>query len=66
MKDNKFDGQLAYAYAKRGQVILAERWAKDKTHEPVKVVTAHPGKQRSKKNNKFAPNSGRLFLAHHV
>lgn len=39
----KYDGQLAYAYAKRGQVLLAERWAQEKTHDPVKIVSAHPG-----------------------
>eukprot|EP00291_Cryptomonas_curvata_P030639 CAMPEP_0172209818 /NCGR_PEP_ID=MMETSP1050-20130122/35362_1 /TAXON_ID=233186 /ORGANISM="Cryptomonas curvata, Strain CCAP979/52" /LENGTH=167 /DNA_ID=CAMNT_0012889809 /DNA_START=139 /DNA_END=638 /DNA_ORIENTATION=- len=37
----KYDGQLAYAYAKRGQVLLAERWAA--AHPAVKVVTCHPG-----------------------
>lgn len=37
----KYDGQFAYAYAKRGQVLLAERWAE--SHTAVKVVTCHPG-----------------------
>jgi dehydrogenase/reductase SDR family protein 12 len=26
-QSGKYDGQLAYAYAKRGQVLLCERWA---------------------------------------
>lgn len=37
----KYDGTIAYSWAKRGQVILAEEWAK--THTGVKIVTAHPG-----------------------
>jgi dehydrogenase/reductase SDR family protein 12 len=37
----KYDGQFAYAYAKRGQVLLCERWAKE--HPEVKFMTAHPG-----------------------
>jgi dehydrogenase/reductase SDR family protein 12 len=37
----KYDGQFAYAYAKRAQVLLCERWAKD--HPEVKFMTAHPG-----------------------
>ena len=39
--DGKFDGTQAYAYAKRGQVLLAERWAA--AYPDVKIVTAHPG-----------------------
>jgi len=39
--DEKYDGNLAYAYAKRGQVVLAEKWARD--HPAVKVVSTHPG-----------------------
>ena len=35
------DGQLAYAYAKRGQVLLAEQWAA--MNPEVKVVSCHPG-----------------------
>ncbi len=38
---DKYDGQKAYAFAKRGQVILAEKWAIE--HPEVKIVTAHPG-----------------------
>ena len=40
-KSQKFDGVSAYAFAKRGQVLLAERWAKE--YPSVKVVSAHPG-----------------------
>ena len=43
--DNKiknYSGQLAYAYAKRGQVLLAEQWAK--SNPSVKTVSCHPGK----------------------
>lgn len=36
-----YDGQLAYAYAKRGQVLLCERWALQ--HPAVKIVSCHPG-----------------------
>ena len=39
--EKKYDGQFAYVYAKRGQVLLAEHYAR---HEPdVPVVTCHPG-----------------------
>lgn len=39
--EGTYDGQLAYAYMKRAQVLLAERWA---DAEPaVKVVSCHPG-----------------------
>jgi len=37
----KYNGQLAYAFAKRGQVLLCERWAEE--HPKVKVVSCHPG-----------------------
>eukprot|EP00932_Pfiesteria_piscicida_P020397 SRR837773.720.p1 GENE.SRR837773.720~~SRR837773.720.p1 ORF type:complete len:501 (+),score=205.17 SRR837773.720:225-1505(+) len=37
----KYDGQLAYAYAKRGQLLLCERWAT--AFPEVKVVSCHPG-----------------------
>lgn len=37
----KYDGQFAYGYAKRGQVLLCERWASE--HPSVKVVSCHPG-----------------------
>ena len=37
----EYDGNLAYAYAKRGQVLLCERWAEE--HPKVKFVSCHPG-----------------------
>lgn len=37
----KYNGQLAYAYCKRGQVLLCERWAKEFPSVP--VVSCHPG-----------------------
>lgn len=37
----KYDGQFAYTYAKRGQVLLAERYSKEIPE--VTWVTAHPG-----------------------
>jgi dehydrogenase/reductase SDR family protein 12 len=36
-----YNGVNAYAYAKRAQVLLAERWAK--LHPNIAFVTAHPG-----------------------
>ena len=39
--DNKYFGELAYGYAKRGQVMLAERLTKE--IPDIKWVTAHPG-----------------------
>lgn len=39
--ETKYDGTMAYAYAKRGQVLLAEEWAKS-TPE-VTFLSAHPG-----------------------
>jgi len=36
-----YDGTMAYAYMKRGQVLLAERWAAQ--HPSIKVVSCHPG-----------------------
>jgi lipocalin len=36
-----YSGNLAYAYAKRGQVLLMERWASE--HPQVKFVSCHPG-----------------------
>lgn len=38
----KYDGNMAYAYAKRGQVVLADAWSKE-WGDTIKVVTAHPG-----------------------
>jgi len=40
-RDKKYSGELAYAYAKRAQVLLAERLTRE-TPE-VQWVTAHPG-----------------------
>ena len=37
----KYDGTMSYAYAKRGQVILAEEWSR--IHSTPKFVTVHPG-----------------------
>lgn len=37
----KYNGQLAYAYAKRGQVLLCERWSE--IYPDVKFVSCHPG-----------------------
>jgi len=39
--EDKYSGNLAYAYAKRGQVLLMERWAME--HPKVKCVSCHPG-----------------------
>jgi dehydrogenase/reductase SDR family protein 12 len=36
-----YDGNLAYSYAKRGQVLLAEQWAVK--YPWLKVVSTHPG-----------------------
>lgn len=36
-----YSGNLAYAYAKRGQVLLMEKWAID--HPKVKCMSCHPG-----------------------
>ena len=40
-KVGKYDGQLCYAYAKRGQVLCCEQWTK--MHANVKFVSCHPG-----------------------
>jgi dehydrogenase/reductase SDR family member 12 len=39
--ENKYSGELAYAYAKRGQVLLAERFTQ--TIPEIQWVSAHPG-----------------------
>jgi len=39
--DQVYDGVLAYSYAKRGQVILAEELAK--RHQSIQWLSAHPG-----------------------
>lgn len=38
---HKYDGQLAYAYAKRGQVLVAEKYAK--LYPAIPTVSVHPG-----------------------
>jgi len=40
-----YDGNLAYAYAKRGQVLLAEEYAK--LYPTIKTVSCHPGWSRT-------------------
>mmetsp|Transcript_41547 Transcript_41547/g.45096 ORF Transcript_41547/g.45096 Transcript_41547/m.45096 type:complete len:339 (+) Transcript_41547:96-1112(+) len=37
----EYDGQMAYAYAKRGQVLLAEEYTK--LYPDIKTVSVHPG-----------------------
>lgn len=37
-----YDRQLAYAYAKRGQVLLCEHWGKD-PKQPIAFLSCHPG-----------------------
>ena len=37
----KYDGNISYTWAKRGQVLLAEEWAK--AYPNVKIVSTHPG-----------------------
>jgi len=39
--DHTYDGVMAYSYAKRGQVILAEECAK--LHPEIRWMSAHPG-----------------------
>lgn len=39
--ESNYDGNMAYSYAKRGQVLLAERFAKD--YPEVAFVSSHPG-----------------------
>jgi len=40
-QEGEYSGNLAYAYAKRGQVLLCERWSEQ--HPTVKFVSSHPG-----------------------
>lgn len=40
-EEGKYDGSMAYAFAKRGQVLLCERLAEQNPR--VKFVTCHPG-----------------------
>lgn len=39
--EGDYSGNLAYAYAKRGQVLLCERWARE--YPDIKFVSSHPG-----------------------
>jgi dehydrogenase/reductase SDR family protein 12 len=41
----QYSGNMAYAYAKRGQVVLVEEWAKQYQEDASKItfVAAHPG-----------------------
>merc|ERR1712232_294785 len=38
---DSYDGNMAYAYAKRGQVLLAEEWTKE--YPEICWVSSHPG-----------------------
>jgi dehydrogenase/reductase SDR family member 12 len=40
-KGGVYDGEFAYAYAKRGQVLLCERWAEE--YPDLTIVSCHPG-----------------------
>lgn len=40
-KKDKYSGELAYAYAKRAQVLIAERWAKEMPE--ITWIAPHPG-----------------------
>mmetsp|Transcript_8776 Transcript_8776/g.9293 ORF Transcript_8776/g.9293 Transcript_8776/m.9293 type:complete len:541 (+) Transcript_8776:51-1673(+) len=40
-QSGNYDGQFAYAYAKRGQVLLCEEWTKK--YPTLKFVSCHPG-----------------------
>jgi len=42
VKSSSYSGNMAYSYAKRGQVLVAERWSKTYPQGP-KVVSCHPG-----------------------
>lgn len=43
--EHSYDGNLAYAFAKRGQVLLCERWGLEAPSRggDVKYITGHPG-----------------------
>lgn len=41
--DLKYDGQFAYAYAKRGQVLLAEEMTRRHPDKNISWVSCHPG-----------------------
>lgn len=39
----KYDGQFSYACAKRGQVLLCQRWGEEAEGTNLRVVSCHPG-----------------------
>jgi len=41
LDDNKYDGNMAYSYAKRGQLLMAERYTVEQPQ--ISWLTAHPG-----------------------
>jgi len=43
MESAPYDGPTAYAWAKRGLVILTELWAREFRHRPFAVHAMHPG-----------------------
>jgi len=40
-----YEGNAAYAYAKRGQVLLVDQWAKREAQQPkpINFMSVHPG-----------------------
>jgi NAD(P)-dependent dehydrogenase (short-subunit alcohol dehydrogenase family) len=42
---NAYEGNAAYAYAKRGQVLLVDQWAKQEAQKPkpINFMSVHPG-----------------------
>jgi dehydrogenase/reductase SDR family member 12 len=42
-KRRRFDGIIAYAEAKRAQVVLSEMWAEKLRDTPIRVAAMHPG-----------------------
>jgi len=65
-----YDGQMAYCYAKRGQVLLCERWAK-KFAGQVTIVSCHPGQVHLYLQTLFifinsATNSYRVYKIYRV
>jgi NAD(P)-dependent dehydrogenase (short-subunit alcohol dehydrogenase family) len=58
--EGEYDGQLAYAYAKRGQLLLCERWAA--RYPGVAVVSCHPGWVLTEGLQKVYPESVRRWL----
>eukprot|EP00756_Hemistasia_phaeocysticola_P050870 Hpha_TRINITY_DN26054_c0_g1::TRINITY_DN26054_c0_g1_i1::g.115147::m.115147/K11168/DHRS12; dehydrogenase/reductase SDR family member 12 len=56
----KYNGQMQYAYAKRGQVLLAAKLARD--HPGVKIVSCHPGWMATPGVDKAYDWKGKLML----